>query len=345
MAQELDQALDELKLVLRKYRRLIVLGVVVFGGVSLIRTTFYTVKADEEGVVLRFGEHLKSTGPGLHTKLPWPIDQAIRVPIQRAQRLEFGFATLAAGRQSQYRQPSARDIDIARMLTGDLNLAHVEWIVQWRIHDAAKFLFTLGGARSQTEVVEDAIRDVSETVMRGLVGDVSVDEVLTTGRDRIAGDAKLLIQKYLDGFDCGVTIMTVKLQTVSPPEKVKDAFDSVNRARQRKEQVVNEARGERNRLVPAARGKRDRAIAESEGYKDRVVKTATGRANAFLSKLAEFRKAPEITRERLYLETMEEVLGQIDDIVVLDQSLNGILPLLDLQANTPLAATRKGGRP
>ena len=167
--------------------------------------------------------------------------------------------------------------------------------------------------------------------MRQLVGNVSVDEVLTFGRDRIAGEAKQELQKMLDGFDCGVTIVAVKLQTVSPPELVKDAFDSVNRARQNKERVINDARGERNRLVPAARGKRDRNITEAEGYRERGGRTATGRANGFLAQLAEYEKAPEITRTRLYLEAMEEVYGAVQSKVIVDADLQGrTLPLLQL---------------
>ena len=343
MSQEFDQAMFELKYALRRYRRLITVIIVVVVGLWFFEQTFYSVKADEEGVLLRFGAHVASTDPGLHMKFPWPVDRAIRVPIRRVKTLEFGFATLEAGRQTRYRSPSMADADMARMLTGDLNLAHVEWIVQYRISDAAKFLFKIGGARSQTEAVEDTIRDVAETAVRKLVGDVSVDEVLTIGRDRVATDAKLEIQKYLDGFDCGIQIVTVKLQTVSPPEPVKDAFDAVNRARQNKERVVNEARGERNRLIPEARGLRDRAIAEAEGYHQRVVKTARGRANAFLSKLAEYKKAPEVTRARLYLETMEEVLAEVRNVVIIDDSVGGVLPLLNLDETGSLPLAGKGG--
>lgn len=342
MTQEFDQAMNELKYALRRYRRPIIAIVLIIGGLWLAGSTFYTVKADEEGVVLRFGKHIASTPPGLHMKYPWPVDRAIVVPTRRVKTLEFGFATLQAGRQTRYRPPTAGESEVARMLTGDLNLAHVEWIVQYRISDAKKFLFAIGGARSQTEAVEDTIRDVSETVVRELVGDVSVDEVLTTGRDQIAVDAKRDIQEHLDGFDCGIQIVTVKLQTVSPPEPVKDAFDSVNRARQNKEKAVNEARGDRNRRIPEARGKRDRAIAEAEGYHQLVTKSATGRASAFLSKLKEYKRAPEVTRARLYLEAMEEVLGQVGGIVIIDESIRGILPFLNLDDSGSTSSAGKG---
>ena len=343
MSDDFSRAVYEFKANLRRYRRLITVLVIVIGGIMLVESMFYSVQADEEGVVLRFGEHIKSTSPGLHFKWPWPIDEAVRVPIQKVRTMEFGSrSSTRPDRRTPFGETAAPG-EVARMLTGDLNLAHVEWIVQYRIHDAAKYLFQLGGARHQEAIVEDAIRDVSESVMRRLVGDVSVDDVLTTGRDRIAGEAKREVQQALDEFDCGITIVTIKLQTVSPPDPVKDAFDSVNRARQNKERAINEARGERNRLVPEARGKRDRAIAEAEGYMDRVVRTATGRANAFRDKLREYEKAPEVTRIRLYLETMEEVLAQVGDVVILDESVRGVLPLLNLDRTALTPVARKGG--
>ncbi|MEE9294694.1 MAG: FtsH protease activity modulator HflK [Phycisphaerae bacterium] len=341
--QEFDQAIDELKFYFRRYRRLIVviaIGVVVLVGLD---TTFYKVEADEQGVVLRFGRLARLTEPGLHTKLPWPIETVQQVPVAKVQKLEFGFVTAQPGRRTMYERPTATSKDVARMLTGDLNLAHVEWIVRYKINDAAKYLFAIGGARSQRVAVEDTIRDASETVMRRLVGDVSVDTVLTTGRDQIATDGKRELQEFLNNFDCGVTVVAVKLQTVSPPDLVKDAFDAVNRARQNKERVVNNSLGERNRRIPEARGKRDRAIAEAEGYMDRVVKAGTGRANAFLSKLEEYKKAPEVTRLRLYLEAMEDVLSKVDDIIIIDQSVRGVLPLLDLDRTGALVKGAKGG--
>ncbi|MCH7813533.1 MAG: FtsH protease activity modulator HflK, partial [Planctomycetes bacterium] len=283
--------------------------------------------------------------PGLHNKYPWPIDQVIPVPVQRIIPLEFGFRTLEAGRVTRYANPTREDQMVAEMLSGDLNLAHVEWIVQYRISDAFKFLFRLGGERRQSEAVENTIRNAAETVVRRLVGDGSVDEVLTFGRDRIASDAKRELQAMLDGFDCGVAIVAVKLQSVAPPEQVKDAFDSVNRARQDKERAINEAKGQRNELVPRARGERDRAVTEAEGYRELVVRTAQGRANAFLAQLTEYRKAPEVTRTRLYIEAMEELLAQVDEKLIIDESIRGLIPLLNLNPNNSAPVARKGGRP
>ena len=175
--------------------------------------------------------------------------------------------------------------------------------------------------------------------MNVLIGDASIDEVITIGRDQIASDAKVGIQDMLNKFETGVKVVTVKLQSATPPDEVKDAFDAVNRAKQNKEQVINEARGERNRQIPAARGKRDQAISEAQGYRERVVKATTGRVNAFLAQLAEYEKAPEVTRTRLYLATMEEILAAVDSKIIIDESVRGLLPFLNLGEN----ASNKGG--
>lgn len=341
--EEFNRALYELSRFLRQRRPVVTVIAIVIAGIIAMESMFYTVRADEQGVVLRFGRHVRLTEPGLHSKLPWPIEKVQQVPVALVQTLEFGFATLEAGRVSRFAKPTEDMLDASRMLSGDLNLAQVEWIVQYRIHDAAKYLFKIGGDHGDARsAVESIISDVSETVMRRLVGDVSVDDVLTTGRDQIATAAEHEIQAFLDRFDSGIAIVTVRLQSVSPPDPVKDAFDGVNRARQNKERVVNEARGERNRLIPEARGRRDRTIAEAEGYREKETRSARGRANAYAAKLAEYEKSPQVTRARLYLESMEEVLGQVGDIVVIDDSLRGVLPLLNLDARTPAPLTTKG---
>lgn len=345
MSEEFNQAMFELKYQLRRYRRLLWAAVVFVVVVFAVGTLFYSIAPDEEGVVLRFGEHVNTTAPGLHMKLPWPIDEVRPVPVQKIRTLEFGFHTQGeAGRVTHYGAPTNEEKRVAEMLTGDLNLAHVEWIVQYRIDDAYQYLFKLGGESSQQFAVEETIRDTSESVIRRLVGDVSVDEVLTFGRDRIAGQAKMELQELLNRFESGVNVVAVKLQTVSPPDPVKDAFDSVNRARQNKERVINEAKGKRNALIPAARGERDRVIAESEGYRERVVRTAQGRANAFLAQLKAYRTAPEVTRSRMYLETMEDLLQNVEEKLVIDESVRGLVPLLDLNSQSSRRSEEGGQR-
>ena len=326
--------------------------IVVFG----LSTAFYRVDASDEAVVLRFGKHVRTTPPGLHWKAPWPIERVYDVSVQRIQTLEFGFATERAGRVTQFAPSGPDQLHIAEMLTGDLNLANVEWIVQYRVKDSAAYLFHIGdvegisaeslpaGARDDANVaVPDTIRDVSESVLRKFVGDTSVDSVLTLGREQIAGDAKGEIQQRLDDFEAGVEIVAVKLQNTSPPEQVKDAFQEVNRARQNKERVVNDAEGERNRQIPAARGKHDQTISEAEGYEERILLTTQGQINAFLAQLAEYEKAPDVTRTRLYLETMEKVLAGVGQKTILDESLKGLLPLLNLDQATSRSDAAPGG--
>lgn len=335
----------------------ILIGLVIIAVLLAGTSMFYRIEASDEGVVLRFGEHKETVLPGLHWKLPWPIETVYEVPVQRVQSLEFGFKTREAGRVTQYATETSDDLEVAEMLTGDLNLGHVEWIVQYRVKDSMQYLFKIGGMESSawsilssgdSEVnpaVPDTIRDVSESAMRKLVGDSSIDYVLTIGRDQIAKDAEQLIQDELDAFEAGVDIITVKLQTTSPPtSKVQDAFQEVNRSRQKKEQVVNDAQGERNSKIPAARGEKERAIAEAEGYQNRIVLETTGKTNAFLAQLVEYELAKDVTRKRLYLEAMEEILATVGHMTIIDESIQGVLPLLNLNDAPPTPTGRKGGQ-
>ena len=322
-------------------------AIAIFGIVAmLLYTSFYRVDASAEGVVLRFGKKVRVVSPGLQMKMPWPIESVYTVPVMKIQSLEFGFRTVSPDRKTVYAKRSNELDDVADMLTGDLNLAHVEWIVQYQISDSAKSLFNVGGddggyymqrltKSGINPAIPDTIRDVSETIMRKLVGDRSVDSALTMGREEIANEAKRNIQEMLDEYDIGVQIVTVKLQTTSPPESVKDAFQEVNRARQNKERVVNEAEGERNRQIPAARGRRDQMISEAEGYRELNVLETQGLISAFESKLAEYEKAPEITKQRLYLEAMQEVLSSVGSKTIIDDSVNQMLPILNIGEATP----------
>ena len=331
-----------------------ILALITFVG-FLCYSSFYRVDASNQGIVLRFGKHHRTVEPGLQMKFPWPIENVYTVPVRRVQSLEFGFTTNSPGRVTEYEPRNTTNDEVAEMLTGDLNLAHVEWIVQYKIMNATDSLFNIGDESSLmgdfisnirksdiNPAIPDVIRDISETVMRKLVGDRSVDSVLTMGREEIAATAKREIQKMLDDFEAGVEIITVKLQTTSPPEPVKDAFQNVNRARQNKERVVNEAEGERNRQIPAARGKRDQLISEAEGYREKVVMETQGQINAFKAKLAEYEKAPDVTKQRLYLEAMEEVLGQVGNKTIIDESVNQMLPILNLNGGQPSANPLRG---
>lgn len=319
------------------------------------KSMVYTIDYSYEGVVLQFGKHRATVPPGLHTKLPWPIEKVYKVPTDLVQILEFGFETTQPGRRTAYAQ-SDDDLAVAEMLTGDLNLGHVEWIVQYRISDPMGYLFKMGdtenraggfltGGGEVNPAVPDTIRDVSESVMRKLVGDSSIDYVLIIGRAELAKTAEELIQKELDAFEVGVDIVTVKLQTTSPPTAaVQDAFQSVDRARQEKARLINEAKGQRNSIIPAARGERDKAIAEAEGYAIRVIKETNGKVKSFLDQLTEYDKAPDVTALRLYLEAMEEILSQAGSLTIIDDSSRGVLPILNLDESVAPAAIRQGAR-
>lgn len=349
MTQEVEDFQRAMQEQWRRHRVGVVGIVVLLLVIWVAGSMFYKVDTDSRGVVLRLGKPLPPSLPGLHFKAPWPIDKVYKVPVEKVQSVEFGYRTISAGRRTQYAPSGEQDRVMARMLTADLNLAHVEWAVLYRIGDPNKYLFKIAGDRrgDPARNARELIRDVSEAVMRRIIGDVSVDSVITMGREEIAAAARTQMQEMLDSFDSGITIVTVKLQSATPPDPVKDAFDAVNRAKQVKERVVNEAKGERNKQIPAARGQRDRAIAEAEGYALRVQKEATGHASAFLSKFAEYDKAPQITRIRLYLEAMEQVFSQVQEKIIIDEGVQGMLPLLHLDAGGPaavgVAGSVKGG--
>lgn len=336
MSQEFDDFIIVLRHVWRRYHNRIVAGAVILLLLWGSNSMLFEVEADSNGVVLRLGKFSQKVSPGLHVKMPWPIDVVYIVPVEKVQSLEFGYRTAVAGRRTQFAPTTDQHKTMARMLTADLNLAHVEWVVQYRIKSPEDYLFKIGGERRASPDLNarDLIRDVSEAVMRRIIGDVSVDSVITIGREKIADDAKIAMQEMLDGFEAGISVVAVKLQSATPPDPVKDAFDAVNRAKQSKERVVNESKGERNRVIPAARGQKDRVIAEAEGYALRVMKEAEGQANAFLAKLFEYKKAPNVTRTRLYLEAMEEILMNVEDKIIIDESIKGVLPMLQLEGGS-----------
>lgn len=287
--------------------------------ISAVRTSFYTVDPDEEAVIIRFGQYVGTNQPGLHFKIPMGVDKVILVKTKRVLQQEFGFRTRnTEGRRTSYDQKNFDDESL--MLTGDLNVADVEWVVQYQISDPFKFLF-------QTSSPESNIRDVSESIMRRVVGDRLVTEVLTTGRVEIASEAQVLMQDILDKYDMGVKVVTVKLQDVNPPEVVKRSFNEVNAAKQEQEKVINQAEESYNRVIPEARGKAEKLISEAEGYAKAQVNEAEGDARKFGDLLKEYKRAPLVTRKRIYLETMESILMRVKDITVVDASVKGVLPV------------------
>jgi modulator of FtsH protease HflK len=302
--------------------------------VVLIATTSYAqVEPDEVGVILRLGRYTETVEPGPHFRLPFGVDQIIKVPVQRQLKAEFGFRTDKAAERTTY---AATDRDMTResiMLTGDLNVAVVDWIVQYKIADPYKYLF-------KVKNVEPMLRDIAEASMRAVVGDHSVNEVLTTGRQQVADEAKLSLQALADRYETGVDIQQVVLQDVNPPDPVKPSFNAVNEAIQEKERAINEAYAELNRVVPRAKGEAQETLQAAEGYAIDRINRARGEADRFASIRAEYAKAPDVTRRRLYLETVKQVLAKAGPKVISDESQKGVTPLLhmDRASLTPAVA-------
>lgn len=298
--------------------RIIVLVIV---GLILVFTSFYQVGTDEVGVVKRFGKYVSTTQPGLHFKIPFGIDKVTKVPVQRVQKEEFGFRTTRPGVRTEYRRGKA--IKESLMLTGDLNSAVVEWIVQYRVRNPVDYLFNVRG-------VTGTIRDISESIMRQVVGDRSVDEVIILSRREVALEAKQRLQEILDAYGTGIHIVTVELKDVNPPDPVKPAFNEVNEAKQEMERMVNEAWETYNKSVPKASGEAERTIRQAEGYALNRVNRAKGDANKFLAVWKEYNRSKDVTRRRLYLETLDEVLPKLGRKYILDSEQKGLLQLLHL---------------
>jgi membrane protease subunit HflK len=293
--------------------------VIILILVVLGKSTFYTVEPDEEAVVIRFGKFIGTYPPGLHFKMPIGIDEVFFVKTKRVLQEEFGFRTKStANRRTEY---SRKIFDHeSLMLTGDLNVAEVEWVVQYQISDPFKYIF-------QTSNPTINIRDVSESIMRRVVGDRDVTEVLTTGRVEIAIEAQELMQGVLDRYDMGVKIVTVKLQDVNPPNEVKPSFNEVNEAKQEQEKVINQAEQAYNKVIPEAKGKAEKMISEAEGYAEGLVNESEGDAARFTAILKEYKRAPLITRKRIYIETMEKIFKRMDNLTIVDTKVKGLLPV------------------
>lgn len=291
-------------------------------------SSFYTVPAESEGVVLRFGKYIEKVQPGLHFKLPFGIDVVTAVPTQRQLKLEFGFSTPGGSNPDQIGDEPDKE---RSMVTGDLNAALVEWIVQFRITEPETFLFAVREPGL-------TLRDVSESVMREVIGDRTVDEIITIGRQDIEDSVLARLGEMSQRYHLGVVINQVQLKNVNPPEPVQPSFNEVNRAQQDRENQINLANGEYNKAVPRARGEADQKIRAAEGYRFKRVNEAEGDATAFRAVLDEYVKAPSVTRTRIYLETIGEVLPRARQQIIVDESIQQILPML------PLPAAAEGAR-
>lgn len=298
----------------------------------VLLTSWFTVQPEETAVVQRFGKVVRTAGPGLHFKWPLGIETATMVPTARVLKEEFGFRSVdaAIGRRTQYVETKYRDESL--MLTGDLNVIDVQWIVQYRIEDPIRYLFRVRDPRQ-------TIRDVSEAIMRRVVGNRLGSDVLTVGRVEIAERVKDEMQQILDNYQTGARLVTVELQDVTPPDPVKPAFNEVNEARQDKERTINEAQERANREIPKARGEATKKVSEAEGYAVERINRARGEAARFEAVLSEYKRAPEVTRQRLYLEAMGSLLPGAKGLYVVDGDQKTMLPLLHMEP----ALTGAGG--
>lgn len=303
---------------IKRNARKIIVGIIVLAAVL---TSAKTVGPEQEGVVITLGKYNRTVQPGLNFIVPFGIERMYKIPVQRQLKQEFGFRTEEPGVRTRYSEEDLKDESL--MLTGDLNLGDVEWVVQYRIVDSYQYLFRVRDA-------EDALHDMSEAAMRKIVGDRTVNEVLTVGRQEVATEVEQLLQRMCDEYENGIRIDQIVLQDVNPPERVKPAFNEVNEARQERETLINRAQADYNRVIPRARGEAREMIQQAEGYAINRVNRATGQANRFNAIFDEYVNAPEVTRTRLYYETLERMLPKINQKVIMDENNPNVLPLMNL---------------
>lgn len=298
-----------------------IVAAILLGGLGAW-TSYYTVPSDSVAVVQRFGKYIAEVPPGLHFKLPLGVDVATIVPVKRQLKQEFGFTT--PGATDAFQSPRIRDARReTEMVTGDLNAALVEWVIQYRISDPGKFLF-------EVREPSETLRYVSESVMREVVGDRTVDEVITIGRQEIESEALIKMQALSTKYAMGLSIDQVQLKNINPPKPVQDSFNEVNQAQQEKEKLINEARRDYNKVIPLAEGEKDQRIREADGYRLKRINEAEGDAARFTALLTEYTKAPEVTRRRIYIETLQTVMPGIRSKIVIDEQSRSILPFLNL---------------
>lgn len=300
--------------------RIVIIGLVL---VIISAASFFQIEPEEIGVITRFGKYVRGVDPGLNMKVPF-LEKVYKVPVERQQKEEFGFRTVRAGVQSEFTKSGTADESL--MLTGDLNLADVEWVVQYRIDDAYSYLFKVRNP-------VNSLRDISEAAVRQVVGDRTVNEVLTVGRTEIANKVQEEMQSICTEYSLGIKIEQVVLQDVNPPDPVKDAFNAVNQAQQEKETLINQARSEYNKVIPRARGQADETVKMAEGYAIERVNNSLGEATRFDALYREYVKAPEVTKRRIYLETMASVIPKLGNKIIIDEKGNNVLPLLQMQLN------------
>ena len=297
---------------------LILLFALIFFGTS----TFFTIGVDEVGVVQRFGKYVRTSQPGLNFKLPSGIEKVTKVKVRRVYKEEFGFRSLRTEDTSRRTLAGDENTNVALMLTGDLNVALVPWIVQYRIIDPYKFLFKVNDVRR-------LLIDMSEAAMRLVVGDRSINEVISK-REEIAVEAREVLQAEMDNADSGINIVTIEMKKTNVPDPVQPSFNEVNQATQEKEKMIYQAKEDYNKAIPTARGEAERTIKAAEGYSLDRVNRAKGDAARFKALYKEYAKAKDITKRRLYLETLKDLLPKLGDKYIIDSDQKNVLPLLNL---------------
>lgn len=297
---------------------LVVIAVIIF---FLGSSCFYTIGVDEVGVVQRFGKYVRTTQPGLNFKLPRGIEKVSKVKVRFVFKEEFGFRTLEPGVRTRYASGAAYDNE-SLMLTGDLNVAVVPWIVQYRINDPYKYLFKVRDVRT-------TLRDLSEAAMRLVVGDRSINEVISK-REEIATEAEADLQKELDEAETGIKVVTIEMKKTNVPEPVQPSFNEVNQALQEKEKMIYQAREAYNKVIPTARGDAEKTIRSAEGYALDRINRAKGDSSRFLALYEEYSKAEDVTRRRLYLEAILDIFPKLGDKYLVDADQKNLLPLLNL---------------
>lgn len=337
MPGDLGEVLERLRRQLRGlgFGRMgtILVGLIVF---ILLWSSWYTVQPEETAVVQRFGRVVRTAGPGLHFKIPYGVETYQPIPTTRVLKEEFGFRTRVPGRRTRFARGDFTNESL--MLTGDLNVIDVQWIVQYRIQDPVSFLF-------QVREPRDAFRDIAEAVMRRVVGNRLGSDVLTVGRVGVASEVKEEMQKILSDYKTGIRLVTVELQDVTPPDAVKPAFNEVNEARQDLERMVNQAQEQANKVIPKARGEAKQSISEAQGYATERINRAKGEATRFSAILGEYQQAPEVTRRRLYLEAMNEVLPKAKGLYIVDSEQKALVPWLSLDSGPGLRPPKEGKKP
>ena len=309
----------------------VTLAIIIIGVLIFLGTSFYIVDQAEEAVITRFGKYLTTTGPGLHYKLPFGIDKVALVRVREVQTEQFGFRTLSSGISPRY----AVDANMSTMLTGDLNMVDVEWVIQYRIIDPVAWAFNVM-ERTQT------IRDVSQSVINMLVGDRAIMDIMGFERNAIQSDGADYMNEAFRSFGLGINVIAVQLQNTDPPQRVQDAFEDVNRAIQDRNRLINEGQQAYNELIPRTRGEADRLLQVARGYATERVNRAEGEVARFNAVYEEYRRSPDVTRQRLYYEMMEDVFSDDKDTTLIDRRFTNFLPFRDIGSSG--TSGNSGGR-